>query len=367
MISEMAGYTLARSIPDSVLAGVLSGSYKIFGGVVRNDAGQIIAHLVNASNPVDLLSTFLSPVNAAFSGMNTYQLYRIGANVHQLIGLAQASMVISGLTLAVSSAGFLFLNSKIDKVDKKLKEIAADLNYIKNFLKLQERSRLTSALKDIRKLAQIEDSSMKSQLLISSRQRLGEIHEKYKTLLLEDKSVKEMMPVEEYYTITAIGHALCSAELGMYDQATSDLLESQLTWRGAAKAFVGEKVFGKVPQRLLTKKYVSHIKSEEIASWMDFSEDSELGIDRLDQIRDMTPKININISNSIDKEEAIAIDVARKLVQRDRVLQGYVDQYKYYSVIKKKPSEVQQYFDSLTEESKINECYIFLSNNLISE
>lgn len=366
MISELAGYTLTRSIPDSVLAGVLSGSYKIFGGVIRNDAGQIVAHLVNAGNQVNLLPMFLSPVNSIFSGLNTYQLYRIGTNVQQLIGLAQASMAISGLTLAVSSAGFLFLSNKINKIDKKLEEMAADLKYIKKFLELQERARLVSALKVIRELGQIEDESTKTQMLINSRQTLGEIHEKYKALLLEDKSAKELMFIEEYFTITAIGHALCSAELGMYDQATNDLLESKITWGKAAKAFVGEKVLGKEPQRLLTRKYVSHIKSEEIAGWMDFVDDSEIGIDRLDKLRDMTPRIDINIFNSIDKEEAIAIDVSRKLVQRDRILQGYVDQYGYFSSMKMKPSEVQKYFDSLSEENKINKCYVFLSNDKVS-
>lgn len=365
MISELAGFTLTRVIPDSVLAGVLGGSYKIFGGVIRNDAGQIVAHLVNADNSADMLSTFLSPVNAAFSGLNTYQLYRIGADVQQLIGLAQASMVISGLTLAVSAAGFLFLNDKINKIDRKLEQIAADIKSIKRFLELQERARLISALKVIRELGQIEDVTTKTQMLINSRQTLGEIHEKYKALLIEGGSVKEAMPVEEYFTITAIGHALCSAELGMYDQAKNDLLESQLTWREAVKTFVGEKVIGKDPQRFLTKKYVGHIKSEEIAGWMDFVEGGELGFDRLDYLRNqhVSPWTDIF---SIDKEEALAIGVARKLVQRDRVLQGYVDQYAYFSSLKKKPSEIQQYFDSLSEESKIKECYVFLSNDKIS-
>ena len=220
MVSELAGFTLARAIPDSVLTGVLSGSYKIFGGVVRNDAGQIVAHLVNASNSVDLFSTFLSPVNAAFSGLNTFQLYRIGSDVQQLIGLAQASMMISGLTLAVSSAGFLFLNYKINSIDKKLTEMAKDLKFIREFLVRQERARLVSALRVIRELGQIEDISTKNHMLINSRQTLGEIHEKYKSLLIEGEGLKELMPIEEYYTITAVAHALCSAELGMFNQAT---------------------------------------------------------------------------------------------------------------------------------------------------
>ncbi|WP_305965948.1 hypothetical protein [Marinobacter salsuginis] len=366
MISELTGYTLTRTIPDSVLAGVLSGSYKVFGGVIRNDSGQIVAHLVNAMQPTNFLSSFSSPVTAAFSGFNTFQLYRIGADVQQLIGLAQASMAISGLTLAVSSAGFMFLNNKINKIDKKLEEMAADLKYIKKFLDLQERARLISALRVIRELGQIGDKSTKIQMLINSRQTLGEIHEKYKALLLEDKNAKELMPIEEYFTVTALGHALCSAELGMFDQATNDLLESQLTWKQAAKTFVGEKVLGKDPQRLLAKKYVRHIKSEEIAGWMDFAENCEIGFDRIDQLRDMAPKVDIKIFNSIDKEEEIAIDVSRKLVQRDRILEGYVDQYKYYSSLKKKPSEMQQFFDSLSEQSKIKDCYVFLSNDKVS-
>lgn len=174
------------------------------------------------------------------------------------------------------------------------------------------------------------------------------------------------MIVEEYFTITAVGHALCSAELGMYDQATNDLRDSQLIWRKAAKNFVGERVMGEEPQRFLAKKYVRHIKAEEIVGWMDFAEDSEIGMDRLDNLRDKAPILGINIVNYINKEEAIAIDVARKLVQRDRILQGYVHQYEYYSSLKKKPSEIQPYFDGLSDENKINECYVFLSNDKIS-
>lgn len=363
MISELAGYTLTRTIPDNVLAGVLSGAYKIYGGVVRDGSGQIMAHLVNSGTSSNLLSVFLSPINTAFSGLNTYQIYRVGSNVKQLLGLAQASMVISGLTLTVSSAGFLFLSNRIHKIDKRLAEISAEIKSIKKFLELQERSKLITALRVIRELNQIEDESVKTQMLINSRQTLGEIHEKYKSLLIEDNHVNEMMPVEEYFTITTIGHSLCSAELGMYDQAKNDLIESQSIWRKSAKAFVSQVTLGKNPQRLLSKKYVNHIKSEEIASWIDFSEDTDLGIDRIDQLRAMSPMVDINILKSIKNEEKIAIDVTRKIVQRDRVLQGYIDQYDYFSSIKKKPSEVQMYIDSLSSQERINDFYIFSKNN----
>lgn len=365
MISELAGYTLARAIPDSVLTGVLTGSYKIFGGVIRNQSGHIVAHLVNASSPLDIVSTFVSPLNSVFSGLNTYQLYRIGNDVSKLIGLAQASVMISGLTLAVSGAGFLFLNHKLNKIDRKLEEIAADVKSIKKFLEVQERARLISALKVIRELSQIEDPATKTQMLINSRQTLGEIHEKYKTLMVDSKGSKDLMPVEEYFTITAIGHALCSAELGMYEQAKMDLLEAQTTWNAVVRVFVKETVFGRDPQRFLTKKYVNYVKAEEIAGWLDFADGTELGFERLDRLRGMSSRLEINVFGSIDREENMAINVARKLVQRDRVLQGYVDQYGYYSSVRAKPSQIQQYFDRLPSDNAIRDCNVLLANELL--
>ena len=46
MLSELTGFTLSRTLPDNAMLGVLSGAYKVYGGVVRNDAGHIVAHLV---------------------------------------------------------------------------------------------------------------------------------------------------------------------------------------------------------------------------------------------------------------------------------------------------------------------------------
>ena len=237
MITELAGFTLARTIPDNVLVGVLSGSYKIFGGVVRNSSGQIIAHLVNNGSSLNMLSAFSSPINTAFSGLNTFQLYRIGSNVGELLNLAKASMLVSGLTLTVSAAGFLFLTNKLNKIDRKLEEIAADVKYVKSFLELQERARLISALKVISNINKIDDYNIKTQMLIHSRQTLGEIHEKYKTLIMVNNT-PEISIIEEYFTITALGHSLCSAELGLFEQAEKDLSDSYQIWKQSTKSFI---------------------------------------------------------------------------------------------------------------------------------
>lgn len=371
MISELAGFALSRSIPDNLMLGVLAGVNKVYGGVVRNEQGQILAHLVNSSTPSNILSAFTSPLNTLFSGVNTYQLHRIGAevgqigaNVTQVLQLAQASMLLSGLTLAVSSAGFLFLSNKINKIDKKLEQVASDVKYIKSFLELQERSRLIAALKVIRELNKVEDSAARLQMLISSRQTIGEIHEKYKMLLTDSSNEYSFMAAEEYFTITAIGHSLCSAELDMYDQAVNDLCDAQTVWQSSSKAFVKNHVINDNAQRFLTKDYVKHIRSTEVIEWVDFAESTSEGIGVLDRLRGQEQKMNFGWSmfTGINNEEKLNLEVSRKLIARNKILQGYADQLKYLSQIKQKPSTVQNLMNSIPDDNSVGGCYIFIAN-----
>ena len=77
MLPQVLGFTVTRMIPNNVLTGVLTGAYQVCGGVVRNNSGQIMAHLVNGVSPL----SFTEP---AFSAINTYQLHRIGREVSQI-------------------------------------------------------------------------------------------------------------------------------------------------------------------------------------------------------------------------------------------------------------------------------------------
>ena len=397
MLAELAGFTLSRSIPDNLMLGVLAGVNKVYGGVIRNEQGQILAHLANSATPSSILSAFTSPLNTILSGVNTYQLHRvgtdvsligaevgrigtevghistevgyIGTNVTQLLQLAQASMLLSGLTLAVSSAGFLFLSNKISKIDQRLQQVASDVKYIKSFLELQERARLIAALKVIRELNKVEDSSAKLQMLISSRQTIGEIHEKYKSLLTDSSNEYSFMAAEEYFTITAIGHSLCSAELDMYDQAVNDLHDAQNTWQNASRAFVKNHVINNNAQRFLTKDYVKYISSAEVIEWVDFAEASTDGIVILDRLRGLPQKMNFGLSmrngisfSGINDEERLNLEVSRKIIARNKVLQGYIDQLKYLSQIKQKPSVVQNFIDSIPDNNSIEGCHLFIAN-----
>ena len=135
MISELAGFTLTRAIPDKAMLGIFTGAYKVFGGVIRDNAGRIVVHLANASTPLGIAAAAgAGPVGVAaaaaatvtLDAVNAFQLHKvrkdlgelkdgvaaIQAATSQIIGLAQGTMVLSGLTLAVSAAGFGFPAAK---------------------------------------------------------------------------------------------------------------------------------------------------------------------------------------------------------------------------------------------------------------
>ena len=363
MISELAGFTLSRTIPDSVLSGVLSGAYKVFGGVVRDNSGRIVAHLINTDLPSNALSAFASPVSAVLSGINTIQLHSLKNAVNEVMTISQATMAISGLSLAVSASSFFVLNAKLNRIDEQLQTMAKEVKSIKAILEVQERSRLITALKTLRELPQITDKEARRQMLINSRQTLGELHEQYKIMLLDENEQFNYASVEEYFRITALGNAMCSAELGLLKHACEDLIESYELWHQAAKNFVQNKILTDEPERFLSKRYTTHVKSMDVINWMDFVSDEKSGIEHLDRLRDRTHGFRVDFTTTIRPDEQMHLGVARKVVARDNVLKGYLDQLHYLDHIDSLPSELNAYIAHLSPKDKVDGCYLFINDN----
>lgn len=366
MLAELSGFTLARTIPDSALLGVMSGAYKVCGGVIRNNSGEIVAHLVNASSSANFMQPLL-PINTIIGGLNTYQLSRIGTSVTKLLSLANGTMTISGLTLSVSAIGFLFLNNKLNRIDEQLKEIGKDIKYIRDFLDLQERGKLITALKSLNSIRDVPES-LKENVLINSMQTLSDIHHKYRISLTRVDACLEALPIEEYYIITALGHALCASELGMYDFAEKELQDAYDIWKKEALKF--SKKINNNPDmtRFMEQRYVQHLKSDELIEWYDFSRQTDKGIEWIDDIRKrLFYGMNFFATKEeLDKGEKIELGFMKKILHRDKILNGYIDQYKYLAKIKKKPSEVQEYIDNLPEESSFENAFVFLSNEILN-
>lgn len=362
MISELAGFTLSRTVPDNVLLGVMSGAYKVFGGVIRNDSGQIVAHLVDAANPISLATSLFPPLDMAISAVNAVQLSRIGANVSQLVTLAQGTMVLSGLTLAVNAAAFAFLNNKLKSIDLRLEALSKDVKEIKLFLERQERARIAQAFKTMHELDKSVEQGVREKLLISAKQTLGEIHENYRELMLNIDRLDQILAIEEYFTVTALGHALCTAELDMYQQAESSLVESYKVWNSVVERISLDVVLRDEPERFMQPRYLPYLKADELTDWLDFGYQKEKGIDWIDDLRKTTSWLP-KIPRKLNLTETLELEVMRKIVQRDRVYRGYVEQYGYFSENSTRPSIVQEYVEKIPESEKIEEAYIFLAND----
>lgn len=162
-----------------------------------------MAHLVNGVSPLSPTQ----PVNAALDAINMHQLHRIGRDVtqigagvselqqavgtmngtlaevaqaagtigdnvtalqaatNQLIALSTGTMLLSGLTLAVSAAGFAFLNNKLNRIDAKLQKLQKDVKEIKSFLNMRQRAELTTALNTLRDVSDTPSDETRRQLL----------------------------------------------------------------------------------------------------------------------------------------------------------------------------------------------------------
>ena len=384
MLPQVLGFTVTRMIPNNVLTGVLTGAYQVCGGVVRNNSGQIMAHLVNGVSPL----SFTEP---AFSAINTYQLHRIGREVSQigvgvselkqavgvigenvaalqnatknLIALSTGTMLMSGLTLAVSAAGFAFLNKKLNAIDAKLQELQKDVKQIKEFLHMRQRSELTTALNTLRDVSDAPHDDIRRQLLVHSRQTLGTLHHHYKSQFQEAGNEGIISASEEYFTITAIAHALCAGELDMHETAARDLDDSYTCWSEQCRKVAKERLLGSAPERFLCRRYAGSVKTEELIDWLEFANADEKGIGWVDELRTKPSKDSWWDKQQLSRAEIGDVELLRRLASRNRIYQGYCSQYQYFKQHKVRPSAYQHQIEKLDSSQMVEGTYLLIAND----
>jgi len=193
------GWTVVNAIPYDVIAGLMTGQYQMYGGVIRwaagtVNAGQIVRHLIPAAlNPLSVIPglDFIPGIIANFqlnqlkemTQFNTHQLFQIYGQIsslsevtQQVLQMATGTAVLSGLGLAVSSISFAVLNSKLNAIDGRLQAIQKDVKDIKDFLESTERAKLLSALNNLLKINANTPLEHRHTILHNCRQTLGEIN-----------------------------------------------------------------------------------------------------------------------------------------------------------------------------------------------
>ncbi|ERT09161.1 hypothetical protein M595_0913 [Lyngbya aestuarii BL J] len=173
---------------------------------------------------------------------NTDQLFQLSGEVdslsqmtQQILQMATGTTILSGLNLTVSCVGFAVINNRLNAIDNKLQEIQKDVKEIKSFLETTERAQLFYALKELLKADDNIPVEHRHTILHDSRKKLGEINMRYQELLSHSNTIEIAMANEEYFSLTALAHARCTAELGMLEIALQEIKEMNLFWQTQAR------------------------------------------------------------------------------------------------------------------------------------
>lgn len=305
-------WTVIRAIPSNCWAGLLTGQYDLTGGVIRHAAGslkggQIAAHLIPAASSFTNLIPgldFIPGIIANFqldgisekigtlqqmTQLNGYRLMQLSGQIktltdatQQVLNLATGAAILSGLSLAVTSIGFVVVNKKLNSIDGKLKTIQENVTAIRYFLELSERAELKSALNDLLKIGEMTNSTHRDRIINDRRQTLMKLNEKYKELLSCANSIETATANEEYYCLTGLAYARCSAELGMFDIARSEIEDIYKFWLKEARRIAKELLLSDSPERFLLSDFADDVPISALAAWHDFAYGEKIRI-RLDR------------------------------------------------------------------------------------
>lgn len=386
------GWIVTRAVSPDVWAGLITGQYTLHGGVVRYaagtaKAGQIIRHLLPAS-------TNLNPLNVLPTLFNAYQLHQVSTQVNsiatatqQVLQLATGTAILSGLNLAISTIGFSVLYNKLNTIEGRLKNIESTVRDIHQFLQLSENAKLRVAIKDLLNIDQVTDTQHRHTILHNSRVILAELHEKYKELLNQSPTLELAETYEEYYSVTALAHTRCTAELGMVNIAYQELCNMAEYWKTQTQGIARRLLIGSYPERFLCSDFVHDVPISSFIEWLDFAYNQTKGYQWIDEMREKTypwysdwekqstfdwlqTKIskptsliytnsNYGKGDSRQDKEHI-IPLLKKLIARNSVYQGYLAQYEQLHHYNMKPSEVEKKIAQLPQKA-ITEGYFILA------
>jgi len=368
------GWTIARAIPHETILGLMMGQYTLHGGVIRwavgtAKAGAIVQHLI----PVAGQALGVIPGVSLASGIAAnLQLGALSSKVNDLSNLTQTVLqfstgtaAIAGLNLIITGIGFGVIDQRLKSIDSLLQNIHKDIQEIKSFLELSERSRLFAALNELRKINPNLSEQNRHTILHSARSTLGEINMRYRELLQNADTLETAMASEEFFTLTGLAQARCSSELGMYAVAHQEMIELQAVWQLEVRRIMKKILLGEDLERFLATDFVKDVSTAELIQWLDFAYSSQDGLKWIDILRlkfdeywyskgwfsGGTEGLNKNRGIGLERERTILIPGLKKLMHRNGLIEGYVSQYAMLETQVMSISLFETFIDSIPKSS----------------
>lgn len=253
---------LARELPNvpDLLDGIASGRYKVWGGVVRltkgqEGAGQIVGHLVIPNNAAKLAD-------------------QLQGQLGTLQSLHTANLVMSGLNLAVSAAGFAIVCQKLNKISDVLSEQTQKLDALVQLAQKQDLRNMFADLAEftglLKTVKQFSDMGELEQL----KSLIGQINKQYdftKYLLLDVtkaaandgfiSSIDEVECLSDRLVHLALVKAYINQKVGHTKFAIESLEELQNDWLAVNENIVNAMTQNKAFVSLLSIDSAQKVKS----------------------------------------------------------------------------------------------------------
>ena len=265
------------------------------------------------------------------------------------------------------------------KLENQLNRIEKEVKGIKELLELEERARLGAALEDLLNAMKSQKPDDRRDLLFHAKGEIAPIRLKYKEMLTKANELEVILGNEEYFVLTSLAHTRCLSELGMLDTARRTLEEDVIFWRDTSKK-IALNLLGDDPERFLFSEFVEDVTVSDLIEWMDFAHGEEKGYEQLDNLRAMTPSWYVEVvgkevgkktnqrgsitkqissfvslfsgkkDNELDWQLKKIVPTLQKLVARNSIFDGYIEQYKYLEEHNILPSVFQSELAKISSE-----------------
>ena len=363
MLGEI-GLSVVRTIPMGMLPGIVSGAYSLHGGVVRDGAGQIVAHLISSSvSSASSLANLVPGVSMLSSAISNGQLYMLAKDVQALqstvssaLNVASAGAALSGMGLVVSIAGFAYLNRRIEQVEKLILEI-------KDLIEIRYLADLKSAMSYL-KSAEESSTSIENRraLLLEAQKNFSTLSHLYGDLLPKTAEPKQMRAIEGFYSLAFTGASIANSELGMGDVAVRQFREHQNHWTSTVRQYINHKLIDDHPESL---QAVSSdiLTTAEMTSILDFASNTNRGYEWLDDFRkpnqkgliektkDLSLGLQSQLTRSFSKNSGEMIDLAKTWTHKSQVLESHSAHLAFLAQKKLSVGKFSQMLKSELDES----------------
>ena len=367
MADQLLGHLVVRAIPPEIKSLVDAKIYRLHGGVIRDQQGRIVRHLLPVSN--QLTSVTAMPFPPIFQTPNILQAYQtrrvkhVADSTRQLLEVSNATMLLSGLNLTVSAMGFAALSQKFDSLDAHLQQIGADVREIRALLERQERAKLLNALNNLMLIESVTNPDHRLKILDDARQDFTQLHFQYRELLEGATEPEQATVYEEYFSLTALAVVRCMAELNMVGAAYQNLIEFGNFWIAQAQRIARELLLGDQPERFLARDLSEGVPTAALIEWMDFAYAEPRGIGWIDELRAQNrpwyPERSINMpswsrGNALEREREWVIPAMHKVVARHKVYDTHIAQYALMAEYDTTPSQLARDVTALADHAAVD-------------